>query len=338
MPRHVLLTGVSGFIAKRIACDLLDAGYTVRGSLRSAARADEVRDALRAHLADPDALDRLSFVELDLTSDAGWAAAMGGVDAVLHTASPFPMVQPKDDDDLIRPAVDGTLRALRAAQAAGVRRVVLTSSMVAIMHSTDRTGPERDEDDWSDPDAPTTTAYDRSKTLAERAAWDFATEHPEMQLTTINPGLITGTPLDAHYGTSLALIERVFLSKDPMVPNLGLPIVDLADVSLMHIRAMERPETAGQRFIGCDSFWMLPEIARLFARNWPDRKYSTRVAPRFVLRALALFDPAIRSALPSLDIRLAPDNGRARAALGIDFTPAEDSLLASARFIAEARA
>jgi dihydroflavonol-4-reductase len=338
MPRHVLLTGVSGFIAKRIACDLLDAGHAVRGSLRSAARADEVRDALRAHLADPGALDRLSFVELDLTADAGWGTAMEGVDVVLHTASPFPMAQPRNADDLIRPAVDGTLRALRAARDAGVHRVVLTSSMAAIMHSTARKGPYRDETDWTDIDAPTVTAYDKSKTLAERAAWDFAAEHPEMQLTTINPGLVTGTPMDAHYGTSLALVERVFRSQDPMVPNFGLPVVDLADVSTMHIRAMERPETGGKRYVAADSFWMLPEIARLFARNWPDRKYSTRVAPRFVLRALALFDPAIRSALPSLDIRLAPDNGRARAALGIDFTPAEDSLLASARFIAEARA
>jgi dihydroflavonol-4-reductase len=132
MPKLVVLTGITGFIAKRIALDLLEAGYAVRGSLRSAGRADEVRNALRPRLSDPAALDQLSFVELDLGRDDGWAEAMEGADALFHTASPFPMAQPKDENEIIKPAVDGTLRALRAAQSAGVTRVVLTSSVVAI--------------------------------------------------------------------------------------------------------------------------------------------------------------------------------------------------------------
>ncbi|MEL6798654.1 MAG: NAD-dependent epimerase/dehydratase family protein [Pseudomonadota bacterium] len=202
MPQTVLLTGVTGFIAKRIALDLLNAGHTVRGSLRSAARADEVRDALRPHLTDPTALNRLSFVELDLNSDTGWDAALQGTDALMHTASPFPMAQPKDENDIIRPAVDGTLRALRAAQKAGVTRVILTSSVVAIEATDVGTRPYT-PDDWSDPTHPKSNAYYKSKTLAERAAWDFVANHPEMQLTTVNPALVLGTPMDANYGTSL---------------------------------------------------------------------------------------------------------------------------------------
>ncbi|MEM1303221.1 MAG: SDR family NAD(P)-dependent oxidoreductase, partial [Pseudomonadota bacterium] len=220
----ILLTGVTGFIAKRIAFDLLAKGYSVRGSLRNSARGDEVRQAIRAHGGDA---ARLSFVELDLTSDDGWQTAMEGVDAVIHTASPFPLAQPKDENDLIRPAVDGTLRALRAAQAAGVDRVVLTSSMVAIMHVDRPSGHLYTANDWTDVSHPTASPYIKSKTLAEKAAWDFVKDHPEMSLTTVNPGLVLGTPMDTHYGTSLEVVERVLSAKDPMQPDIALPMIDL---------------------------------------------------------------------------------------------------------------
>ncbi len=333
MPQTVLLTGITGFIAKRIALDLLEAGHNVRGSLRSEARADEVRAALRAHLSDPAALDRLSFVALDLTADDGWAEAMDGVDVLMHTASPFPMVQPKSDEDLIRPAVDGTLRALKAAQAAGVTRVILTSSVVAI-EATDTTGAYTEEN-WSDTDHPKSTAYFKSKTLAERAAWDFVAEHPEMQLTTVNPALVLGTPLDNNYGTSLSLIERILCGKDPMVPDIGFGVVDVADISAMHIVAMDRPQTAGERFIGAAGTMSMPEIARMLAVDHPNRKIATRVAPRFVLRLLALFDPSIKTILPSLGHHPQFDNSKARSQLGIDFTPPETAIqLAAAALVA----
>ena len=211
MSKRVVLTGVTGFIAKRIAFDLLEAGHSVRGSLRSAGREGEVRDALRPRLSDPSALDRLSFVELDLARDDGWAQAMDGADALFHTASPFPLSQPKDENDIIRPAVDGkTLRAMRAAQATGVSRVVLTSSVVAI-EAKDKSGAYT-EDDWSDPGHPKSNAYYKSKTMAERAAWDFVADNPEMQLTTINPALVPrrtdGRPLRNLAGTGRAHPRR----------------------------------------------------------------------------------------------------------------------------------
>lgn len=334
-PKTVLLTGVSGFIGKRIAADLLGAGHTVVGSLRSRGREGEVRAAVGA-AAGTAAAEALRFVELDLTSDAGWDAAMAGVDAVLHTASPFPMVQPRDPEALARPAVDGTLRALRAAQAAGVTRVVLTSSMAAVMHTGGGDGP-RGPADWTDPDSPTANAYDRSKTLAERAAWDFVAQHPGMALTTVNPGLVVGRPLDARYGTSLQVIERFLAGKDPAVPNFGLPVVDLRDVSALHLAALDRPETAGRRLIAADRFMMAPEIAAILARAYPGRGIATRVAPKWLLRGIALLDPSLRSVLPSLDIRLSVDTSETERLTGITFRSAEAAILDTAAFLAEAQ-
>jgi dihydroflavonol-4-reductase len=332
-PATVVLTGISGFIAKRIAADLLDAGHAVRGTLRALDRADEVRAALRPALSDPAALDRLSFAAADLTSDAGWGAAMAGAEALVHTASPFPIAQPKDADALIRPAVDGTLRALRAAREAGVTRVVLTSSIVAILYSDRPADHVFTEADWTDPGHPTANAYAASKTLAERAAWDFAAEHPEMRLTAINPGLVAGTPLDARYGSSLQVVDRFLSGRDPAVPNFGLPVVDIADVSAMHLAALARPETAGRRYIAADDFVMAPRIAAWLAEAFPNRRIATRTAPVWLLRLLALFDAEVRAILPQIGRETAISNARAREEMGIDFTPARDAILAAARFI-----
>lgn len=337
MTETVLLTGVTGFIAKRIALDLLNAGYAVRGSLRSIKRADEVRDAIRPHIKDPVSLDHLSFVELDLTHDGGWDEAMIGISAVLHTASPFPMTQPKSDEDLIRPAVDGALRALRAARNAGVTRIILTSSMAAVMNKELAQGATVNEADWTDVNHPTATAYDKSKTLAEKAAWDFVADHPEMRLTTVNPGLVAGIPLDVKYGTSLGLIERFFSGSDPAVPDFGLPLVDVIDVSAMHLEALKRPETAGKRYCASAGFIAAPEIARILKEAYPNRKIATRVAPKWLLRILSLMDPSVRSVLPTLGRLLEVDASRATTEMEIDFIPVRDSILASASYIASVK-
>ncbi|MCR9069793.1 MAG: NAD-dependent epimerase/dehydratase family protein [Rhodobacteraceae bacterium] len=318
MSKLVVLTGVTGFIAKRIAFDLLEAGYSVRGTLRSQSRADEVRDALRPHLSDPSALDQLSFVELDLSHDAGWAEAMAGADVLMHTASPFPMAQPKNEDDIIKPAVEGARRAMVAAQAAGVTRVILTSSVVAI-EAKDKAGAFT-EADWSDPAHPKSTAYYKSKTLAERAVWDFADAHPEMQVTAINPALVLGTPMDDRFGTSLELIERVLSGRDPMLPDIGFGIVDVADISAMHIAAMENDAAIGHRFIGSSATFTMPRIAQHLAARHPDRKIATRVAPKLMLRLIGLFDPTIGTVLPQVGRAPTLDNSKAREVLGISFT------------------
>lgn len=334
MPQTVLLTGISGFIAKRIAFDLLQAGHTVVGTLRTPAREDEVRAALSAHGLDDGTIARLRFVTLDLTSDAGWPEAMRGVDAVIHTASPFPLAQPKDENDLIRPAVEGTVRVLHAAEAAGVTRVILTSSIEAVMHGA-KSGPVT-EADWTDITAPTVSAYTKSKTLAERAAWDFVAQHPRMQLTTINPGMVLGTPMDRHTGSSVSVIARILRGKDPVVPDIRLPVTDIADVAAAHVAALERPEAAGERFIVADRFVAMPEMARVLKSTFPQRRIATRIAPRPLLRLLALFDPEIRLILPWLDWRATLENQKVRGELGLRITPSEDSIRATGRFLAAA--
>lgn len=332
MPNQVLLTGVTGFIAKRIALDLLNAGHKVKGTLRRRARADEVCEAIQPHLTDKDALNNLSFVELDLTSDDGWSDAMQGCDVLMHTASPFPMSSPKDENDVIRPAVDGTLRALNSAKDAGITRVILTSSVVAI-EGNDLPNPQTPAN-WTDTNHPRATAYYKSKTLAERAAWDFVTAHPQMQLTTINPSLVLGTPLDAHYGTSLALVERIMAGKDPAMPPFGFGIVDVTDVSSMHIAAMERLETAGNRYIAAGGAMSMTQIAKQLKAAYPDRKIATRTAPKWLLKTLALFDPAIKTILPQLGYMPEFDTSASTRDLGITFTSAETALERAAASVA----
>ena len=322
----ILLTGVTGFIAHRIALDLLDAGHAVRGSLRSMVKADAVRDALRPRLKDPAALDRLEFVTLDLSKDDGWQEAAAGCEAILHTASPFPLEQtPKDFDTVIRPAVDGTLRALRAAKAAGVKRVILTSSTVAVANGPDPEGGRpRDERDWSTDDHPGANAYVQSKTRAERAAWTEA-KQAGLDLTVVNPGFVLGPLLADEGGTSIAVAERLLKGKDPMVPDLTFETVDVRDVARAHLAALERPETAGKRYICQSGPLPFVEMARIAKEVAPNRKVPTRQAPTWLMRVLALFDPAIRGILPVLGRRQAVSNARAREELGIDFIPPEDA-------------
>ena len=325
-----LITGVSGFIAKHVALRFLAAGWAVRGTLRSLDRADEVRQALAPHLTAA-ALANLSFAKADLTSDDGWASAAAGVQVLVHMASPFPMAQPKDPSELITPAVQGTQRALRFAYAAGVRRAVVTSSIVAVFDENKR--GVQDESDWCDLKAKGTTAYAMSKTLAEKAAWDFVTSAPDLALTCINPGLVLGEPLDGHVGTSMDLVKRLLRGRDPMVPMLGFECVDVRDVAEMHLRAAEQPDTAGKRYLAAAGTMTMPDMARLLKAAHPQRRIPTKIAPMFLLRVLALFDPAVKGVLPMVGQVPKVSNARAKAEMGMQFTAPADALRASADWL-----
>lgn len=335
MSQTVVVTGATGFIAKHIVLKLLDRGHTVIASVRKPNRGEALRNTLKEHLGDPARLDALKTVVLDLTSDEGWQEAMAGADALIHTASPFPLAQPKDEDELIRPAVDGTLRALRAAKAAGITRVVLTSSAVAVMQK-DRpdSGDRYTETDWSDLERPASSPYEKSKTLAERAAWDFVRdEAPQMQLTTINPVLVTGPPLDSDYGTSVQVVERVLKAQDPMLPRFSLPVVDVRDVAEAHVRALERPESAGKRFLAADETMWFSDIAKTVKAAFPERKVVTREAPNIFIRFLALFDDEIKAIVPELGTKREVSSAQAREVLGIEFIPAEQSVTDTAQWL-----
>ncbi len=336
--RTVLLTGASGYIAKHIAVYLLNAGFHVRGTVRDLARGAEVTAAVRPHLDDDANLDvRLTFVALDLTRDDGWETAMEGVDVLMHTASPFPMTQPKDESALIRPAVEGALRALRAAKSAGVTRVVMTSSTAAITGAPLPQGDvSYDETNWTDPDAMDITAYTKSKTLAELAAWDYVRdEATDIKLTMINPGFVVGAPLDKQFGTSVDVVHRILRAKDPMLPRIGFTAVDVQDVAEMHVVVIDKPETHGQRIMTVDRFMWFEDIAKAIKAAHPNRRTVTRVAPNFIIRFLGLFDPAIRSIVPILGRHEKMDNSRAMKTLGRGMRQTPKSVVTTANYLIE---
>ena len=327
----VLITGISGFIARHCAVELLNAGYGVRGTVRSLTRADEVKASLSRH-AD---VARLEFAQADLESDAGWPKAVHGCAFALHVASPFPAAQPRDEQELIRPAVEGTLRVLEAAAAAGVERLVQTSSMVAVMygHPQDRSTPFT-EADWTNVADPGVTAYGKSKTLAERAGRDFMQrDRSGMHFSSVNPGLVLGPALDRDIGTSAEIIQAFLRGKYPGAPRLMIPCVDVRDVARMHRLALETNAPSGGRYLGAaDSLWLI-EIARAMREQLGDaaRKAPSRELPDWMVKLFGLFDAGAKLAVPDLGKVLRVDTSLTRRTLGIEFVPARDAAVAMAR-------
>jgi dihydroflavonol-4-reductase len=331
----VLVTGISGFIARHCAVELLNAGYGVRGTVRSLERSGDVRESLSKHAA----VGRLEFAEADLEADAGWDAAVRGCGHVLHVASPFPAAQPRDEQDLIRPAVQGTLRVLRSAANGGVRRFVQTSSMVAVMygHPRSRTAPYT-EADWTLVDAPGVTAYGKSKTLAERAAREFAGKDGSgMHYSSVNPGLVLGPALDRDIGTSAEIIQMFLKGKYPGAPRLAIPCVDVRDVARAHRLALEVDAPTGGRYLAAaESLWFV-EIARAIRDGLgaAGRKAPRGELPDWVIRLVAIFDATARQAVPDLGRPMPLDNSLTRRTLGMDFIPAREAAVAMARSLVE---
>ena len=333
--RRILVTGISGFIAKHCALELLRHGYLVRGTVRQAARADETRATLARQVD----TSGLSFAQADLLDDAGWAAAMEGIDGVLHLASPFPADEPGDPDELIRPAVDGTLRVLRAAVAAGVPRVVQTSSMAAVFGGRLGAGTTvLTEDDWTDLAHPGLSTYTRSKTLAEKAAREFVrVEGGALHFSTINPGFVLGPVLDADIGTSAEVIRMFLRGKYPGTPRLWFSVVDVRDVARMHRLALESPEASGGRYLAVSDAIRFLEIARPIREQLgaAARKVPRRELPNLLVRLIALVDRPVRTILPDLGLAFAVDNSRTRRSLGIEFIPVGQSAPAMAASLIE---
>jgi dihydroflavonol-4-reductase len=331
----VLITGISGFIARHCAVEMLNAGYGVRGTVRTLQRAAEVKATL-AHHAD---VSRLDFMQADLESEAGWEAAVAGCAFVQHVASPFPARQPRDEQELIRPAVQGTLRVLRAASAAGVERLVQTSSMVAVMygHPRERTAPFT-EADWTRVDSPGVTAYAKSKTLAERAAREFmAQDRTGMHYSSVNPGLVLGPALDRDIGTSAEIIQLFLKGKYPGAPRMSIPCVDVRDVARMHRLALETSAPSGGRYLGsADCLWLI-EIARALRERLGHaaRKAPTRELPDWAVKLAGLFDAAARLAVPELGKDVKVDTTLTRRTLGFEFIPAPEAAAAMARSLVE---
>jgi dihydroflavonol-4-reductase len=336
MAETVLVTGVSGFIAKHVALALLKAGYSVRGTVRSQDREEEVRSALAAHGG---AIEQLSFVHTDLTSDEGWDEAMAGCDFVQHIASPFPMAQPKDRNALVPAARQGTLRVLDAAKEEGVIRVVVTSSVVAMMYRPDRPADVKvRETDWTDVDWKPLNPYSVSKARAERAAWDWAEKNDwKDRLCVVNPGLVLGPALDATTGTSLDVLKLLLEGTYPINPPANYLIVDVRDLAELHVAAMRIPGAAGRRLIGAGETLGTTEIAKILAAEFPEyaKKIPTRTAPAAMIRFLALFDANVRAVVPNLGVRPVAESGYVTELTGVTFRPGREAVIDAARSLME---
>lgn len=335
MADTVLVTGISGFIAKHVTLALLAEGHDVRGTVRDQRRADEVRSAIAAHGGDA---DRLSFAVADLRSDIGWADAVRGCRFVQHVASPFPMDQPRDREALVPEAEQGTLRVLRAAVEAGAERVVLTSSIVAMMYRAGRPEVTRvGEGDWTDPEWPPISAYVVSKTRAELAAWSFMAEHGARErLVVVNPGFVLGPLLDRVSATSVDVVRLLMTGKYPALPPTAYPVVDVRDVAALQVAAMTA-RVGGRRLLAAGETISFRDMALTLRDAFPERakRIPVRTLPGFVVRLVAVFDPALRSLLADLGTRLEADSTYVTELTGVAFRPARESVRASGQSLAD---
>lgn len=287
--KKILVTGASGFIAGHCIIDLLEHGYEVRGTMRSVARAEQLR-AMFAKYTDKAA--SIEFAQTDLLSSEGWDEAAEGCDGLFHLASPVPLVQPKNADELIKPAKEGALNALKAAKQAGITRAVMTSSVAAVMYGHTEKSRVFTEEDWTNLDAPNgatpVVPYFQSKTIAEQAAWEYANE-AKIGLSTVLPGVVLGPALESDYGTSLQLIVELMQRKYPLIPKVGFEVVDVRDVASLHRLAFEKPEAEGKRFLCTNGFMPFKEVAETLNAAYPDAKVPTIEMPNILFNLLSQF-------------------------------------------------
>jgi dihydroflavonol-4-reductase len=325
--QKVLLTGITGYIGQHCAAELLRQGYEVVGTVRSL-KTDSTREAI-SRVAP---VDRLSFAEADLLSDRGWESAMRGCRFAIHVASPFLLAEPRNEMDLITPAVNGTRRVVAAAQTAGVERLVLTSSTFAIIAGkpSGRYGPG----DWSNIEA-NIGAYAKSKTQAERAAWE-AVKSGKTELVVINPGPVFGPPLGTKIdGQSVALMSAMIGGKMPMIPDMAMGMVDVRDVARLHVAALTADDAKGRRFIACTSEPIDMVTVAQVLRDGGYKKAPSRIAPTFLLRLMSLIDREAKGMMPFIGKRIVLDNSDTFRVLNWKPTPMPDSFLEMAAEIAK---
>lgn len=336
MSGTVLVTGATGFIAKHCIAELIRQGYSVRGTARhSGAHASLARALERAGI-DAAAVE---IRQADLLQDDGWEQALEGCSHVLHVASPFPIKPPRNRAEVMRPAVDGTLRVLAAATRVDVQRVVLTSSVVACTYPS---GGEQartyTEADWTDTNRADLSPYVIAKTQAEQAAWDFVRSTPNApELAVINPGFVLGPALDLDLSASHQVVKLIAQGKYPAAPRAGCIVVDVRDVAAAHVAAMTNAAAAGERFLATSGTISLLDLASMIAHALPHAasRVPRREVPDFLIRGLALFDRSLLAVLPDLSTRRECDNAKARERLGIEFCPPREAVAAAAKSLHE---
>lgn len=331
MPKTILVTGGTGYIAGEVIDQLLERGHTIRTTVRSKAKSE---DRLRSRW--PEAGERLALFEAELLDDAGWAEAISGCEAVAHVASPVPVSVPRDENELIVPAREGTLRALRFAQEAGVERFVQTSSSAAISYGHPKTKAHFDERDWTIVDAPGVQPYIKSKTIAERAARDWvAANAPAFAFCSVNPVLVLGPVANSDFSASVEVVKRMLSGEIPMIPNVAFPIVDVRDVARLHVLALEVEAQIirDERFAASTHTYSMADIAGVLRANLgaEARKVPTRLMPDMVLRLIGLFSRDIRQLAGEIGTRKQVSGQHAKDVLGWTTLPPEQTILETAR-------
>ena len=328
MTAQVLVSGGSGYIAGFLIRQLIAEGWRVHTTVRSLAREPAVRELLAVDNS------QLKFFAADLNADAGWAEAMAGCSHVAHVASPLPAGVPKDANELIVPARDGALRALRAAKAAGVKRFVMTSSVAAISYGRGRGVHHFTEADWTDLSKPGISPYIQSKTVAERAARDWmAREGGAMEYVSICPSVVLGPVWSRDYSASVMVVRKLLDGSMPACPDIGFGVVDVRDVADLHVRALTAPGLAGERFIASGRFMKLLEIAEVLRARLGDeaRKVPTRQLPDWLVRVAAHFNPVARAVAGELGSVRNQNPAHAKAVLDWQTRPVEQSIVDTAR-------
>ncbi len=332
MAGYVLVTGGSGYIAGFLIRQLIANGWTVNTTVRSLKREDEVRGWLQVDNS------KLRFFAADLENDAGWAEAMAGCSHVAHVASPFPLDVPRHADDLVIPAREGALRALRFAKRAGVGRFVLTSSMAAIAYGHSHGRQLYNESDWTNLANPGVMPYPRSKTVAERAARDWvAAEGGAMEFASVNPAAVFGPLLSDDLSTSIELVKQLLEGKVPMCPDIGFGIIDVRDVADLHYRALTAPGIRDERYVCSGPFLKMIDVANILTANLGDKakKVPTRRMPDWLLKLFALFRPELKQLVAELGNVRGGDSNHAMTALGWTMRTPEDAILATANSLIE---
>jgi len=334
--RKVLVTGITGFLGSHVAIQLLNRGYFVTGTLRDVRRTGEIRSVIAAHTAN---IERLNLVEADLEDTDRWLEITRDQDYVQHIASPFPRELPKDDTEIIRTARNGVLNVLRAAATNKVKRVVLTSSTGAIVYGKRpgrRTGLFT-ESDWTDAsNLQDTTPYFRSKTIAEKAAWEFIErEESGMELTCVCPGAMLGPILEKDFGTSANMVIKIMDGSSPAIPRIGFDVVDVRSVAKLQILAMESAKAASQRYIGSAGYISFKGMAQLLKPEFPQLRIPSLVMPDFLVRLFSNFEKALKPILLDLNTQRKLDHSKASRELGWQPIPVNEAVLACARSVIE---
>ena len=330
--KTVLLTGVSGFLGSHTTIKLLEKGYRVLGTLRNLERADSIKEMIGKHTSH---VDQLRFAKADLLDDIIWDELVKGVNFVQHIASPFPKVLPRNEKELIVPARQGTLRILQAAAEYGVKRVVITSSSGAIVYGKpkDQRSGTYTEEDWTDENKQEdASAYFRSKTIAERAAWDYIKNSGGgLELSTVCPGAILGPLLEQDYSASANIVIKTMDGSSPAIPKIGFDMVDVRSVADLLILAMEKPEAAGERFIASAGFLSFKQVADILREAYPNRKIPKSILPNFAVRVFAQIDATLKPILNDLGVERRVDNRKAKEVLGWNPIEPKEAVLACAK-------